>query len=68
VLLRAIDGFWPFPPHAQLAPQPLAALDLLKYPDAVARHRGRMVLGELAATSRAALARRTAPGSRAGRP
>jgi hypothetical protein len=38
VLLRVIDGPWPFPPNYQLAPQPLAALDLLEYPDPAARH------------------------------
>ena len=26
ILLRAVDGVWPFPPNYQLAPQPLAAL------------------------------------------
>src|SRR6202022_1221299 len=39
VLLRAVDGLWPFPAHCQLAPQPLAALDLLDYPDAPPRRR-----------------------------
>ncbi|MBV9595442.1 MAG: helix-turn-helix domain-containing protein, partial [Chloroflexi bacterium] len=33
VLLRVVDGGWPFPPHYPLAPQPLSALDLLDYPD-----------------------------------
>jgi hypothetical protein len=33
VLLRSIDGLWPFREHCQLTPQPLAALDLLDYPD-----------------------------------
>ena len=33
VLLRVVDEPWPFPPHYPLAPQPLAALDLLDYPD-----------------------------------
>jgi hypothetical protein len=33
VLLRRVEDPWPFPPHYQLAPQPLAALDLLDYPD-----------------------------------
>ncbi|MBV9596209.1 MAG: hypothetical protein JOZ87_05055, partial [Chloroflexi bacterium] len=37
VLLRVVDGGWPFPPHYPLAPQPLSALDLLDYPDATAR-------------------------------
>jgi 4-carboxymuconolactone decarboxylase len=31
VLLRTVEGDWPFPIHYQLAPQPLAALDLLEY-------------------------------------
>ena len=34
VLLRVVDEPWPFPPHYPLAPQPLAALDLLDYPAA----------------------------------
>ena len=37
MLLRVVDGPWPFPPNYQLAPQPLAALDLLEYPDPAAR-------------------------------
>src|SRR6202022_2340794 len=41
VLLRVVDGAWPFPPNYQLAPQPLAALDLLEYPDEAAQRVGR---------------------------
>jgi hypothetical protein len=40
-LLRVVDEPWPFPPNYPLAPQPLAALDLLDYPGQVARRRGR---------------------------
>ena len=36
-MLRVVDGPWPFPPNYQLAPQPLAALDLLEYPDPAAQ-------------------------------
>jgi len=50
VLLRTVDGLWPFPAHTQLVPQPLAALDLLEYPDPVARRIGREVLRELSQT------------------
>ena len=32
ILLRVVNGPWPFPPNYQLAPQPLAALDLPKTP------------------------------------
>ena len=60
VLLRTVDGLWPFPSHCQLAPQPLAALDLLDYPDAPARRRGREVLRELAELEPSTVARRTA--------
>jgi len=60
VLLRAVDGPWPFPPHSQLVPQPLAALDLLEYPDATARRMGREVLRGLADTTSTTVARRTA--------
>lgn len=60
VLLRSIDGAWPFPAHCQLAPQPLAALDLLDYPDADSRRRGREVLRELAELQPTTVARRTA--------
>jgi segregation and condensation protein B len=60
VMLRAVDGLWPFPAHCQLAPQPLAALDLLEYPDRTARRIGREVLRSLEETTPAALARRSA--------
>jgi segregation and condensation protein B len=60
VLLRSLDGVWPFPAHCQLAPQPLAALDLLDYPDAGSRHRGREVLRELGELQPTTVARRTA--------
>ena len=50
VLLRVVDEPWPFPPHYPLAPQPLAALDLLDYPDQVAQRIGREVLNELGET------------------
>jgi segregation and condensation protein B len=60
VLLRVVDEPWPFPPHYPLAPQPLAALDLLDYPDPVARHIGHAVLSSLAETKPQALARRSA--------
>jgi hypothetical protein len=67
VLLRVVDGPWPFPPHFQLAPQPLAALDLLEYPDPAARHLGREVLRGLTDVVPATVARRTAPRPRRGR-
>ena len=60
VLLRVVEGPWPFPPHYPLAPQPLAALDLLDYPDQVARRIGREVLGSLGETRPIVLARRSA--------
>jgi segregation and condensation protein B len=60
VLLRAIDGLWPFPAHCQLAPQPLAALDLLDYPDAQWQLRGRELLRALAEVQPTTVARRTA--------
>jgi segregation and condensation protein B len=60
VLLRAVDGLWPFPPNYQLAPQPLAALDLLDYPDELARRRGREVLRSLALAEPTTIARRSA--------
>jgi segregation and condensation protein B len=62
VLLRAVDGPWPFPPNCQLAPQPLAALDLLDYPDELARRRGREVLRGLSLVEPATIARRSARG------
>ena len=60
VMLRVVDEAWPFPPHYPLAPQPLAALDLLDYPDQVARRIGREVLNELVETRPTVLARRSA--------
>jgi segregation and condensation protein B len=60
VLLRVVDEPWPFPPNYPLAPQPLAALDLLDYPDQVARRVGREVLNTLADTKPLVLARRSA--------
>jgi Helix-turn-helix domain len=60
VLLRVVDERWPFPPHYPLAPQPLAALDLLDYPDQVARRLGREVLSSLGETKPLVLARRSA--------
>jgi segregation and condensation protein B len=62
VLLRAVDGLWPFPPNCQLAPQPLAALDLLDYPGEPARTRGREVLRTLALAEPTTVARRSARG------
>jgi chromosome segregation and condensation protein ScpB len=60
VLLRAVEGDWPFPNHYQLAPQPLAALDLLDYPDSAARHIGQAVVRSLAESAPTTVARRTA--------
>jgi segregation and condensation protein B len=60
VLLRVIDGPWPFPPNYELAPQPLAALDLLEYPDPATQHIGREVLRGLRDVAPATVARRTA--------
>jgi hypothetical protein len=60
VLLRVVDEPWPFPPHCPLAPQPLAALDLLDYPVSAARRVGREVLTSLAAAWPIVLARRSA--------
>ena len=60
VLLRIVDDPWPFPPNYPIAPQPLAALDLLDYPDQVARRTGREVLNELPDTKPVVLARRSA--------
>jgi len=60
VLLRVVDQPWPFPPHYPLAPQPLAALDLLDYPDPAARRIGRELLKSLHDTPPTALARRSA--------
>jgi hypothetical protein len=52
VVLRVVDERWPFPPHYALAPQPLAALDLLDSPDPVARRIGREVPAALPEASR----------------
>ncbi|MBV9168481.1 MAG: SMC-Scp complex subunit ScpB [Chloroflexi bacterium] len=60
VLLRAVDEPWPFPPNYPIAPQPLAALDLLDYPDQVARRTGRELLNALGETKPLVLARRSA--------
>jgi segregation and condensation protein B len=60
VLLRVVDGPWPFPPNYQLAPQPLAALDLLEYPEPAAQRIGREVLRALADAKPVVLARRSA--------
>jgi len=60
VLLRVVEEPWPFPPHYAMAPQPLAALDLLDYPADLARRMGRDVLRELAETKPVVLARRSA--------
>src|SRR5438445_5461918 len=60
VLLRTVEGDWPFPSHYQLAPQPLAALDLLDYSDPAARRLGREILRSLGETAPPVVARRTA--------
>jgi hypothetical protein len=60
VLVRGVDGLWPFPPNYQLAPQPLAALDLLDYPDELGRRRARDVLRSLALVEPTTIARRSA--------
>jgi hypothetical protein len=60
VLLRVVDEPWPFPPHYPLAAQPLAALDLLDYPDLVARRIGREVPSVLRDTNPVAPVRRSA--------
>jgi hypothetical protein len=60
VLLRVVDEPWPFPPHYPIVPQPLAALDLLDYPEFLPRRVGREVLAALAETKPAVLARRSA--------
>jgi len=57
---RVVDELWPFPSHYPLVPQPLAALDLLDYPNQVARRVGREVLSSLAETKPLVLARRSA--------
>src|SRR5207245_9983511 len=60
VLLRVVDEPWPFPPNYPVAPQPLAALGLLDYPDEIARCTGREVLNALGGTKPLVLARRSA--------
>jgi hypothetical protein len=60
VLLRVVGEPWPFPAHYELAAQPLAAPDLLDYPDTAARRIGRGVLETLRETPAPLLARRTA--------
>jgi segregation and condensation protein B len=60
VLLRVVDEPWPFPPNYPIAPQPLAALDLLDYPDQVARRVAREVLNGLGEIKPLVLARRSA--------
>jgi segregation and condensation protein B len=60
VMLRVVNEPWPFPPHYVLAPQPLAALDLLDYPDPDVRRAGREVLNALGETRPIVLARRSA--------
>ncbi|MBV9169493.1 MAG: SMC-Scp complex subunit ScpB, partial [Chloroflexi bacterium] len=60
VLLRVVDQPWPFPPNYPIVPQPLAALDLLDYPDQVARCIGRELLNALGDTRPVVLARRSA--------
>jgi segregation and condensation protein B len=60
VLLRVVNEPWPFPPHYPLAPQPLAALDLLDYPEPLARRVAREVLSALPETKPVVLARRSA--------
>jgi hypothetical protein len=59
-LLRVVEEPWPFPPNYPIAPHPLAALDLLDYPDQIARRTGRDVLHTLGETKPLVLARRTA--------
>ena len=60
IMLRIVDESWPFPPHYALAPQPLAALDLLDYPEPVAMRIGREILNSLGETKPVVLARRSA--------
>ncbi len=60
VLLRTVEGHWPSPSHYQLAPQPLAALDLLEYSETAARRLGREVLRSLTEAAPTVVARRTA--------
>jgi segregation and condensation protein B len=60
VLLRVVEHAWPFPPHYPLAPQPLAAMDLLDYPSQDAQRVAREVLNSLNETHPSTLARRSA--------
>src|SRR5260221_14072792 len=60
VIFGVVDAPCPFPPHYPLAPQPLAAVDLLQYPDQAARRIGREVLSSLPEAKPAILARRSA--------
>jgi hypothetical protein len=60
VLLRTVEGDWPFPSHYQRTPPPLAALDLLDYSDSAVRRLGRQVLGSPGDTAPTVVARRTA--------
>jgi hypothetical protein len=60
VLLRVVDDPWPFPPNYPIVPQPVAALDLLDYPEQVARRTGRDSLNSLAETRPVILAPRSA--------
>jgi hypothetical protein len=60
VLLRVVDEPWPFPPNYLIVPQPLAALDLLDYPDAAPRRLAREVLNALPDIQPTVLARRSA--------
>ncbi len=72
VLLRTVEGDWPFPSHYQLVPQPLAALDLLDLLELVRTYR--QLHGDLAGASEPRRvpvpgapqpdARRRAPGAR----
>jgi segregation and condensation protein B len=60
VLLRVVDEPWPFPPNYPVAAQPLAALDLLDYPDQVAPTRRPRGADGLPYTKPLVLARRSA--------
>lgn len=44
VVLRVIEGVWPFPPHSRVAPRLAAALDLLDDDDERTRRAGRLAL------------------------
>lgn len=47
VLVRVVEEPWPFPPNYPVAPQPLAALDLMDHPEPAPRRVGREVLASL---------------------